>query len=188
MATTNDATNSITSSSATLNGTVNPNGCDTTAYFCYGTNNNCPFQTASQTFTGNTTQNVAATISSLAASTTYHFQIVATNSSGTAKGSDTTFTTLSATAPVVTTKPASFPTTLHGTVNPQGLTTTVYFQYGTTTSYGSKTPPQTKTGKTSQNVSATITTLAASTTYHFQTVATNSSGTAYSTDTTFTTP
>jgi len=92
-AATTSAASSITSSSATLNGTVNPNGCDTTAYFCYGNNINCPSQTANQTFTGNTAQNLTATISGLAASTTYHFQIVATNSSGTAYGSDTTFTT-----------------------------------------------------------------------------------------------
>jgi hypothetical protein len=42
---------------------------------------------------------VAANISGLTASTTYHFRIVATNSSGTAYGSDSTFTTLSAMGP-----------------------------------------------------------------------------------------
>jgi len=42
---------------------------------------------------------VAANISGLTASTTYHFRIVATNSSGTTYGSDSTFATLSATGP-----------------------------------------------------------------------------------------
>ena len=43
--------------------------------------------------TGNTYQSISANISGLTASTTYHFRIVATNSSGTTYGSDRTFTT-----------------------------------------------------------------------------------------------
>src|SRR5262249_52150270 len=43
--------------------------------------------------------------------------------------------------PVVATNPATnvgnFSATLNGTVNPNGLTTAVHFDYGTTTSYGS---------------------------------------------------
>jgi len=93
--------------------------------------------------------------------------------------------------PAVTTNPAtliaSFSATLNGTVNPHGLTTTVRFQYGTTTSYGHTTASQTKTGSTSQNVSASVSGLSASTTYHFRIVATNSHGTAFGADRTFTT-
>jgi hypothetical protein len=142
--------------------------------------------------TGNTTQSVAVNISSLAANTTYHFRIVATNSSGTTYGADRTFTTLGATgAPVVTTNLATnvarSSATLNGTVNPNGLSTTVRFQYGSTTSYGSTTPIQTKSGNTTQNVAANISGLAANTTYHFRIVATNSGGTRYGSDKTFTT-
>jgi hypothetical protein len=50
---------------------------------------------ASQNFNGITTQNLRANVSGLAAGTTYHFRIVATNASGTAYGSDRTFTTRS---------------------------------------------------------------------------------------------
>jgi outer membrane protein assembly factor BamB len=46
-----------------------------------------------QSKTGYTYQNVTARISGLAASSTYHFRIVATNSAGTVFGSDTSFTT-----------------------------------------------------------------------------------------------
>ncbi|PYI46932.1 MAG: hypothetical protein DMF11_07460, partial [Verrucomicrobia bacterium] len=118
--------------------------------------------------------------------------IVATNSSGTTHGSDTTFTTLSLTGPaIVTTNPATnvlnSSATLNGTVDPHGLSTSVQFQYGTTTSYGSTTASQTKTGNTYQNVSANITGLNASTTYHFRIVATNSAGTTHGGDRTFTT-
>src|SRR5215470_9842316 len=67
-------------------------------------------------------------------------------------------------------------------------TTTVHFQYGRTTSYGSTTANQTKTGNTMQNVAANISGLTAGTTYHFRIVATNSAGTSYGSDKTFTTP
>jgi hypothetical protein len=57
---------------------------------------------------GNSYQNVTANVSGLNANTNYHFRIVATNSAGTTRGSDRTFTTLSATGPpVVTTNPAT---------------------------------------------------------------------------------
>src|SRR5205807_2240389 len=164
-----------------------PHGLTTTVYFQYGTTTGYGLTTAIQSKTGNTYQNVVATIGALTASTMYHFRIVAINSSGTRYGSDTTFTTLSATGlPVAITNPAtnvaSSSATLNGSVDPHGLTTTVHFQYGTTTSYGHTTATQSKTGNTYQNVSANISGLTASTTYHFRIVATNSSGTSYGPD------
>ena len=151
----------IASFSATLNGSVDPHGLTTTVYFQYGTTTSYGLTTAPQSKSGNTYQNVTANISGLTASTTYHFRIVATNSAGTRYGSDRTFTTLSATGPpVVITNPATNiatnSATLNGTVDPHGLTTTVYFQYGTTTSYGHTSASQSKTGNTYQNVSANI--------------------------------
>src|SRR5206468_2385383 len=93
---------------------------------------------------------------------------------------------------VVMTNPASliasFSATLNGTVNPHGLSTNVHFEYGTTTSYGSATAAQTKTGNTYQSVSANISGLTANTTYHFRIVATNSSGTTRGSDRAFATP
>ena len=80
---------------------------------------------------------------------------------------------------------ASFSARLNGSVNPHGLTTSVYFQYGTTNSYGLTTAPQSRTGNTFLNISATISGLTASTTYHFRMVTTNSAGTRYGSDETF---
>jgi len=182
----------IASDSATLNGTVDPHGLTTTVYFQYGPTISYGLTTAIQSKAGNNYQNVSATISGLTASTTYHFRIVATNSAGTRYGVDQTFTTLSAPGPpVVITSPATNVTsssaTLNGSVDPHGLTTNVHFQYGTTTSYGLTTAIQSKTGGTYQNVVATIGGLTASTTYHFRIVATNSAGTRYGADQTFTT-
>jgi hypothetical protein len=63
----------------------------------------------------------------------------------------------------------------------------VYLEYGRTTSYGSRTPNQTKTGNNYQNVSANISGLRAGTTYHFRIVGTNAAGTRHGADRTFTT-
>ena len=93
--------------------------------------------------------------------------------------------------PVVTTNPAtfvaSFSAKLNASLNPHGLATTFHFQYGTTTSYGLTTAPQTQSGNTVRTVSAGISSLTAHTTYHFRIVASNSAGTRMGTDRTFTT-
>jgi uncharacterized repeat protein (TIGR01451 family) len=189
--TTNPATN-LAAYSARLNGTVDPHGRPTSVHFEYGTTVSYGSTTASQTKTGNTSQNVSANISGLSASTTYHFRVVATNSAGTRYGSDRIFTTVSPTgAPGVATSTAtnvaSFSAALRGSVYPHGLTTTVYFQYGTTTSYGLTTAPQSHSGNTYQNISATVGALSANTVYHFRIVASNAAGTRYGGDRTFTT-
>ncbi|PYI46865.1 MAG: hypothetical protein DMF11_07675 [Verrucomicrobia bacterium] len=189
--TSNSATN-VASFSATLNGSLNPHGATTSVYFQYGLTTSYGSMTATHTKTGNTAQAVSANISGLNVSTTYHFRIVAHNSGGTSFGSDRTFTTLSATgSPVVATKPAtliaSFSAALNGSLDPHGLTTSVHFQYGTTTAYGLTTAPQSQSGNTYRNVSANISSLTASTTYHFRIVASNSSGTTMGSDKTVTT-
>jgi hypothetical protein len=76
---------------------------------------------------------------------------------------------------------------LNGTVNPNGGgSTTVHFEYGTDTSYGSTTPDQTFTGTATQSVTATVTGLTPNTTaYHFRIVGTNSAGTVMGNDATF---
>jgi hypothetical protein len=91
----------------------------------------------------------------------------------------------------VTTDPAtfvaSFSAMLNGPLDPHGLTTSVSFQYGTTTSYGSTTPMQNQTGSTFRNVSGNISGLSAHTIYHFRIIATNSAGNRLGSDRTFTT-
>jgi hypothetical protein len=77
--------------------------------------------------------------------------------------------------------------TLNGTVNANGISTTVSFDYGTTTSYGNSVSASTLTGSTSTSVSAGLSGLSALTTYHCRVVATNSYGTTYGSDVTFTT-
>ena len=133
-------------------------------------------------------------IAGLSPSTTYFYRVRAYNGDGTSGNSNViSVTTLSPTGlPAVITNPAtlimSHSARLNGAVDPHGLTTTVYFQYGRTSSYGSRTPNQIKTGNNYQNVTANISGLTAHTTYHFRVVGTNTAGTRYGTDKTFVTP
>jgi hypothetical protein len=79
--------------------------------------------------------------------------------------------------------------TLNGHVFPDAsVTTYYYFQYGTTTSYGTQTPTEGPVNGTDKDVSTGITGLAPSTTYHYRVAATNTDGTSFGDDVTFTTP
>jgi plastocyanin len=189
--TTNPAT-LIASFSARLNGRLNPHGLPTTFHFQYGTTTSYGLTTPPQSRSGNTPQNVSANISGLMANRVYHFRIVASNARGTRFGADRTFTTLSPTGlPIVrtdaATNVASHSATLNGLLNPHGLSTSVNFQYGPTTSYGSTTPAQTQNGNTYRNIHANIAGLVANRVYHFRIKATNMVGTRMGTDRTFTT-
>ncbi len=82
----------------------------------------------------------------------------------------------------------SFQATLNGTVNPNGLTTTAFLQYGPTTAYGGQTPAKTIAANAGITpVSGVTAALACSSLYHFRAVATNSGGTTTASDSTFTT-
>ncbi len=129
----------------------------------------------------------------LNANTTYYYRLRAYNGNGTSDNSNVvSVTTLSPTGPpFAITNPADmiqiYSARLNGAVNPHGLSTTFYFQYGRTLSYGSRTPNQTKTGNNYQNVNAILIGLSSRTTYHFRAVATNTRGTRYGVDRTVST-
>ena len=188
---TTGAASSISASSATLNGTVDANGRSTTYYFDYGTSTSYGSKSGSKSAGSATSAQAAATgISGLVAGRTYHFRIVATSDAGTAVGKDATFTTSS--APTVVTGDASSiaPTTatLHGTVTPNGLSTTWWFEYGTSTGYGTKTPSHgAGSGTAARGASLGVKSLKAGTTYHFRLVAQNSRGTGRRSRPTFST-
>ena len=77
---------------------------------------------------------------------------------------------------------------LNGTVNPNNLPTTVTFEYGTTTSYGSSaTADQSPVlGISNVNVSCDLTSLTPGTLYHFRVKTVNALGTSYGEDMSFT--
>lgn len=77
--------------------------------------------------------------------------------------------------------------TLNGTVSPNKQSTSVTFQYGTTTAYGTTVSAGMVNGNAAKSVSATISGLKPSTLYHFRVTATNASGQSTGQDMTFTT-
>ena len=84
---------------------------------------------------------------------------------------------------------ASDAAALNGLVNPGGLDTTVEFQYGPNTNYwGVITDVQSPYhGNTDAAASATVTGLTPNTLYHYRVMTTNSAGTKFRADATFTT-
>jgi hypothetical protein len=96
------AASAITTSSATLNGTVNPQGAPTECVYAYGKTTTYTASTSIQSV-GQGTSSVAvpAPISGLSATTPYHFQLICVNSADSfGYGGDKTFTTLSTTVKV----------------------------------------------------------------------------------------
>ena len=174
---------------ATLNGSVNPGGKTTSVYFEYGTDPATLTKTASSSHTGSADVAVSTKVTGLSPGTTYTYRVVASNSDGTVKGLDGTFTTFS--PPGAVTGQASSQTassaTLNGSVDANGRPTTWYFEYGTSTSYGSKTTAKSASGSTAVPVSSPVSGLQAGRTYHFRLVATSDGGTTSGADATFNT-
>ncbi|HZZ91931.1 MAG TPA: chondroitinase-B domain-containing protein [Usitatibacter sp.] len=197
-ATTMAATN-VGSSGATFNGSVMPNGADTSVSFDYGTSTaygtNVAASPASVTASSPATS-VSASVTSLACGTSYHFRVKATNSAGTASGADQSFTTAAcpASAPVATTSAATNPgpggATLNGSVTPNGAATSVTFDYGTSTGYGSSiaaSPASIAASAQATAVTGALSGLKCGTTYHFRVHATNGAGTTLGNDLSFAT-
>jgi hypothetical protein len=177
------------STSAELTGSVNPNGADTIYYFEYGTGPNYGQTTgATDVGSGTTTVSITYPLDGLTPGETYHIRLVAANALGTVYGQDATFQTSA--APSVTTGPAtsvsSTSESLTGTIDPNGVDTTYYFEYGTTASFGATSPVVDVGGGLSpSSVSATITGLTAGATYDYVLVATSALGTVVGATSTF---
>jgi len=176
--------------SATLDSTLDSGGgiqpCD------------CGFEWGETEAYGNTTpterketgDSFSQLITGLLPNTTYHFRAFATGF-GTSYGADRTFTTAPAMIlPTVTSDPATgrgaIAATINGTLSQDGgEACECGFEWGLDTGYGTTTPPQSKT--TGETFSQVIGGLVPNTTYHFRAFATNSVGTSYGADRTFTT-
>ena len=91
-ATTGVATD-VTANSARFNGTVNPGGFATTAYFEWGTSTAYGNTTPSQSVgSGTSSVKVSWNQSGLSSGTTYHYRVVGNNTKGIVNGLDATFT------------------------------------------------------------------------------------------------
>ena len=188
----------VTSSGATATATIDPGTADATVTVNYGTTTGYGSQ-VTQTIAANSgPTTVSIPLSGLTPSTAYNADIVATNGGGSSGASgNLTFTTGPAqTTPApaigagtVSGTPAERSVTLQAPISTGGLATTYDVQYGTSTSYGAATSPQSiDAGGTDPHAASTVLgTLQPGTTYHARFVATGPGGTTNGADITFTT-
>lgn len=198
--TTTEAASGVAKTTATLHGTVDPDGIEVkSCKFEYGVepgvfSHSAPCSPVAP-YTGMTPEAVEAEIGGLDPSTTYYYRVVASNSGGTDQGFEEQFTTLPS-VDNLSTGPAEevTPNTakLTGSLSPDGTDAHYYFEYGTSTAYGSIRPalPGTDAGSASEAVSAktSLVGLTASTIYHYRLVGVNSFGSTFGEDETLTTP
>jgi nucleoside diphosphate kinase len=172
---TTQAASSIQSSTALLNGSVNPQGAPGPVYFVWGTS---PINLNNTVTAGYVTANSSAQafsywLSGLASGMTYYFQLVFYNeaTSLTEYGTVLSFSSLRPSAVTgVASSVTSSRATISGTVNPRGSAGPVYFSWGASPtrlnnsiSAGYVTPDG-----TTQTFTAGLSDLASSTSFYYQ--------------------
>lgn len=184
---TTDPATLISSSAATLNGTLdNDGGEPCQCGFEWGPDTN--YGSVTPTEEKSTGETFSQVIDGLQPGTTYHFRALATNSYGTSYGSDRSFTTLAVLPAAATVKATDInvsKATLHGILTDDGgEPCDCGFEWGLTVGYGNETPWQ--SGKhTGDAFVQPIASLKADTVYHFRARARNSAGLASGADMTF---
>lgn len=130
--TTDTATN-VTFSTATLIGTVNPNGIKTSVCFYYGPGSGEVNTKKQDAGSGASPLSASATVSNLRPGTTYYYRMEASSLGGTVSGPQMSFTTPVLSPSVTTddaTHVANHTATLNGTINPHETNVSYYFQWG----------------------------------------------------------
>ena len=190
----------VTATSATFNGSVNPNGggkLSTGYHFEYSDDAGATWTSVPtpDADAGNGTSDVPVSqaVTGLEPNTAYQVRLVARRpfAAGSATSAVETFTTDAAPPTVSGVGSSQITNTtavLGGRVDPNHSQTTYQFEYGTDISYGNATPLDSAgSGARSVAVSKTVTGLQPNTEYHFRLVASNAAGPAESADHTFTT-
>ena len=184
-----------TPTTATLQGTVNPDGPNTTdCHFEWGTSTaygNVASCTEGNILGGSSDVSVSAGIGGLTKGVTYYFRLTAKNATELeVHGQNQTF--------VAQDKPAvssefvgdvnTDGATIHATINPEQGTTGFHIDYGTDTGYGKSfaVPDKPLASSTEiQDVNQAIAGLEPGTEYHYAVVATDQAGTTIGSDHTF---
>jgi hypothetical protein len=182
--------------SATLNGSVNPNSVALTdCHFDYGPTiaygKTVPCVPSVGSIPADSSEHpVSAQITGLEPGVSYHYRLSAANSNGSSTGLDREVSTPplakidSATASNLTATTAD----LSVVINPGGLGTTYHLEYGPSTAYGHiipLAPESIGAGTTDIPRTQHITGLTSDTLYHWRVIATNAAGTSTGVDHTF---
>ncbi|MBI5221075.1 MAG: hypothetical protein HY978_04565 [Candidatus Liptonbacteria bacterium] len=185
-------TRSVSQTSVTFSGLINPNGSATNFYFEYGPTSNFGYATPTQ-YLGSGTNNVIATASaySLSSLTTYYYRLVAQNQYGTITGQIASFVTIGygsdMTSPAIDTNSASNITQTSATIGAYLKSnvdnqTYAWFEYGTNPNQLTQSTSRVFAGKTyftsefTTVVQQPITNLTPGTTYYYHALVQNASG------------
>ncbi|MFN8533067.1 MAG: hypothetical protein U0556_05940 [Dehalococcoidia bacterium] len=201
VATTN-AASGVGQTSATLSGLIDPRYLSTAVSFEWGTSADALTNVLASlpaTVDGLTPVAVNGILTGLAPGTTVFYRVKAASTGGTVTGGVQSFTTSSGgpvvPPPTVTTGGTSgvgaTSATLQGTVNANGNTASVVFDYGTTSGAYTNSiagTPGSATGATDTAVSAILINLLPNTTYFYRVRAANGGGTSLGSERSFTTP
>lgn len=192
------AASEIASTTATLNGTINPKGVETkSCVFEYGTSlpSGKTAACSPKPGKGESPEAVSAKVTALTPATIYKYKLIDESSEAVkVEGGEISFTTKPAPeapavedlAPESVTQTSA---TLKANVNPHGEATTCQFEYGTTNAYGTTVACPTAPGSGTSNVAEAlpVSGLLPSTTYHYRVVAKNGTGSTNGADKEFAT-
>ncbi|HRX32365.1 MAG TPA: DNA/RNA non-specific endonuclease [Tenuifilaceae bacterium] len=157
---------------------------------CWNTNTN-PTTANFKTSDGSGTGTYSSNITGLTSGETYHVRAYATNSVGTMYGNDIVFTTTAELASVSTTSATSITSTSAtcggNVLSSGGASVTERGVCWSITANPTISDSKVTSGTGTGSFTCSVTGLTSSTTYHFRAYATNSGGTAYGSDETFTT-
>jgi hypothetical protein len=185
----------LTPTSATLHGTVDPNGVAATYHFEMSYNGGANWVALPDHDAGSGTSPVAVqdeTSDPLYPGQPHLVRLVAAGAGGTTTSDPLTFTVppdVPQATTMAVTSVGQTSATLSAKVNPEGAATTSWFEYGTDTSYGSTSRSTSAPDgfPSFGDVSQAIRGLATGTTYHYRVIARSDLGTSFGADMTFAT-
>ncbi len=192
---TTTASSSVTYNSASSGGAISSDGGETITSkgVVWGTSASPTVALSTKTDDGTGTATFSSSITGLAASTTYYYRAYATTINGTGYGAESSFTTLVLPVPVLTSTAASSITqttaSSGGAISSDAgyAVTAKGVVWSTSTSPTVALSTKTDDGTGTATFTSSLTGLTANTTYYYRAYATNSIGTAYGAESSFTT-